>query len=137
MNVIISSSVEVQNNDFASRVHSETNRLQFLATDILSRVERTQPRDAYCVAAITNADLYPSAEWNFVLGHVSLTNGCGMFSFGREIDDNVVQSDWPKYVWRLFKVSSSESSNSFFALLITSCGNWHYISCAECAYLDV
>jgi len=106
VNVVISDLVEVQRNNFTSRVHSRTNRLQFLATDILSSVERTRPRDAYCVAAITNADLYPSPEWNFVLGHASLTTGCGVFSFGREIDDNVVQSDWPKYVWRLFKVSA-------------------------------
>ena len=106
VNVVISDLVEVQQNDFTSRVHSRTNRLQFLVTDILSSVERTRPRDAYCVAVITNADLYPSPEWNFVLGHASLTTGCGVFSFGREIDDNVVQSDWPKYVWRLFKVSA-------------------------------
>ena len=108
-NVVVSPPVEIQCNDFTARVHSLTNRLQFLVTDILVHIERRRPRDAYCVAAITNADLYPSPEWNFVLGHASLTSGCGVFSFGREIDDNVEQSDWPKYIWRLFKVSNSIS----------------------------
>lgn len=102
--VVVSTPVEIRHNDFTARVHSLTNRLQFLVTDILMHIERWRPRDAYCVAAITNADLYPSPEWNFVLGHASLTTGCGVFSFGREIDDNVDQSDWPKYIWRLFKV---------------------------------
>jgi len=102
--IVVSNPVEIQRNNFTARVHKLTNRLQFLATDILVYVERNRPRDAYCVAAITNTDLYPSAEWNFVLGHASLTTGCGVFSFGREIDDNVKQSDWPKYIWRLFKV---------------------------------
>lgn len=105
--VVVSTAVEIPRDDFTARVHSLTNRLQFLATDILVDVERRRrPRDAYCVAAITNADLYPSPEWNFVLGHASLTTGCGVFSFGREIDDDVEQSDWPKYIWRLFKVSN-------------------------------
>lgn len=102
--VVLLAPVELQRNDFTARVHSLTNRLQFLVTDILVHMERRRPCDAYCVAAITNADLYPSPEWNFVLGHASLTTGCGVFSFGREIDDNVEQSDWPKYIWRLFKV---------------------------------
>lgn len=104
--VVVSAPVEIQRDDFTARVHSLTNRLQFLVTDILVDIERKRSRDAYCVAAITNADLYPSPEWNFVLGHASLTTGCGVFSFGREIDDNVEQSDWPKYIWRLFKVMS-------------------------------
>ena len=102
--VVVSPPLEIQHNDFTARIHSLTNRLQFLVPDILLHLERERPCDAYCVAAITNADLYPSPEWNFVLGHASLTTGCGVFSFGREIDDNVEQSDWPKYIWRLFKV---------------------------------
>ena len=119
INVVVSSPVEIQRNDFTARVHSLTNRLQFLVTDILVHIERRRPRDAYCVAAITNADLYPSPEWNFVLGHASLTTGCGVFSFGREIDDNVEQSDWPKYIWRLFKVSNSNSNSVYYKLILS------------------
>ena len=121
--VVVSSPLEIRQIDFTSRVHSVTNRLQFLVTDILEHIERGRPRDAYCVAAITNADLYPSPEWNFVLGHASLTSGCGVFSFGREIDDNVEQSDWPKYIWRLFKVCNiiitKERNYSLISRLLT------------------
>lgn len=69
--------------NLTSRVHQETRRTQYLVGDILRFLERRRPRYAQCVMAVTTVDLYPSSEWNFVLGHASLTSGCGVFGFGR------------------------------------------------------
>lgn len=40
------------------------------------------PDDAYCTVGITWVDLYPSDEWNFVLGESSCIDGCAVMSFG-------------------------------------------------------
>ena len=69
--------------NLTSRVHKDTQRLQYLVGDILKYLERRRPRHAQCVIAVTTVDLFPSSEWNFVLGHASLTSGCGVFGFGR------------------------------------------------------
>ena len=69
--------------NLSSRIHEATSREQFLVGDILKYLKAHRPRDAYSVIGITTADLYPSEQENFVLGHASLTSGCGVFSFGR------------------------------------------------------
>ena len=66
-----------------SRVHTSTNRTQYLVGDILAYLQRHRPSHAQCVMGVATVDLYPSPEWNFVLGHASLTSGCGIFGFGR------------------------------------------------------
>ena len=66
-----------------SRIHPSTNRRQYLVADILSYLQRRRPSHAQCVIGVATVDLYPSPEWNFVLGHASLTSGCGIFGFGR------------------------------------------------------
>ena len=74
--------------NLTSRVHKTTNREQFLVGDILRHFKTHRPRDAH-VVGITTADLYPCEEENFVLGHASLTSGCGVFSFGRYFNSQV------------------------------------------------
>ena len=69
--------------NLASRVHPSTSRTQYLVGDILAYLQRCRPRHAQCVMGVATVDLYPSPEWNFVLGHASLTSGCGIFGFGR------------------------------------------------------
>ena len=65
------------------RVHQATNREQFLVSDIQKFLKSRRPRRAFCTLGVTVADLYPSPEWNFVLGEASMGEGCGVFSFGR------------------------------------------------------
>lgn len=65
------------------RVHQTTNREQFLVSDIRKFLQSRRPRKAFCILGVTVADLYPSPEWNFVLGEASMAQGCGVFSFGR------------------------------------------------------
>ena len=74
--------------NLTSRVHETTNREQFLVGDILRHFKTHKPRDTH-VVGITTADLYPCEEENFVLGHASLTSGCGVFSFGRYFNSQV------------------------------------------------
>lgn len=74
--------------NLTSRVHETTNRGQFLVGDILRHFKTHKPRDTH-VVGITTADLYPCEEENFVLGHASLTSGCGVFSFGRYFNSQV------------------------------------------------
>ena len=66
-----------------SRVHSSTNRRQFLVDDIISYLKKSVLSHCYCVLGVTVVDLYPGPEWNFVLGQASFENGCGVLSFGR------------------------------------------------------
>lgn len=69
--------------NLTSRVHPDTQRLQYLVGDINKYLQRRRPSHAQCVIGVTTVDLYPSPDWNFVLGHASLTTGCGVFGFGR------------------------------------------------------
>ena len=65
------------------RVHQTTNREQFLVSDIRKFLQSQRPSRAFCILGVTVADLYPSPEWNFVLGEASQAQGGGVFSFGR------------------------------------------------------
>lgn len=69
--------------NLTSRVHPDTQRLQYLVGDINRYLQQRRPSHAQCVIGVTTVDLYPSPDWNFVLGHASLTTGCGVFGFGR------------------------------------------------------
>jgi archaemetzincin len=67
--------------DVTRRVHHGGPQLN--ATDILDRMEPQLPDDAYCVIAVTWADLYPDDTYNFVFGLARLTARVGVFSFAR------------------------------------------------------
>ena len=66
-----------------SRVHADTQREQFLVGDLLRHLKTRRPRHALTVAGVTLVDLYPGPQWNFVMGHALLTEGCAVVSFGR------------------------------------------------------
>jgi len=40
-------------------------------------------KETFCILGVTNRDLYPRDEWNFVFGLASLGDACGVFSFCR------------------------------------------------------
>jgi len=66
-----------------SRTHPITRQRQLLTSDILFWLQTRLPKNAYCILAITMADLYPADEWNFVFGQASLRKRVGVYSFLR------------------------------------------------------
>ena len=96
-----------------SRVHSSTDRRQYLVGDILNHLCRQRPSHAQCVIAMTTVDLYSSPDTNFVLGHAYLHTGCAVFSFGRYFtsrfsDKLPTARDQLRELWVLARVVSHE-----------------------------
>ncbi len=93
-----------------TRVHTETGREQILINDLMKYLKKYKLNKVYCVVGITIVDLYPGQEWNFTLGHASLTEGVAMCSFGRHFNSRV-SSSLPSLqqqlsnMWVLVKVS--------------------------------
>lgn len=92
------------------RVHSSTNREQYLVGDLLKYLQSICPKYAFSIVGVTMVDIYPGPEWNFVLGQASITTGCGVFSFGRffktssEVDRVIAESSQVKELWILLRV---------------------------------
>ena len=42
--------------------------LQLNASEILQALKLYKVRDTFCILAVSNTDLYPRDEWNFVFG---------------------------------------------------------------------
>ena len=101
--------------NLTSRVHASTQRRQYLAGDIEKYLERRRrPRHAQCVVGVTPVDLYPSPQWNFVMGHASLTSGCAVFGFGRYFSSQFAATSpsSPSFSSPSSSSSSSPSSSS-------------------------
>lgn len=101
--------------NLTSRVHARTNRTQFLVPDLLKHLKSRRPRNAYCVVGVTLFDLYPSPEWNFVMGHALLTEGCAVFTFGRHFNSEQAPCEGEgallgqlKHLWVLMRVMTHE-----------------------------
>jgi archaemetzincin len=66
-----------------SRINPYTKKPQLLTSDILGILKDRLPEDAFCLLAITMADLYPDESWNFVFGQASLRSRVAVYSFAR------------------------------------------------------
>jgi archaemetzincin len=66
-----------------TRTNPYTHQEQLLTRDILHRLSKNLPENAFCVVAITIRDLYPAPSWNFVFGEASLRDRVGVYSFAR------------------------------------------------------
>jgi len=56
---------------------------QFNSREISAVLKTLKKKDTFCVLGITNQDLYPHEDYNFVFGEANLDNACGVFSFCR------------------------------------------------------
>ena len=56
---------------------------QLHASEILSALKQYKVNDTFCILAMTNQDVYPGEEWNYVFGLANQASGCGIFSFCR------------------------------------------------------
>ena len=74
----------------ASKISNRENDFgkQYNAREIISALKPFRTKETYCVLAITNFDLYPQDDWNFVFGLASLDTQCGVFSFCRNFSDD-------------------------------------------------
>jgi archaemetzincin len=83
MDVAVFSPAARSEHKFTTRINLLTRNRQILTRDVLALLKKNFPVDAFCVLAITMADLYPDPSWNFVFGQASLHERVGVFSFAR------------------------------------------------------
>lgn len=97
----------------AKRIRSN-NQEQILATYVLDSILiKKKPKDAVVLMGITEKDLFPSPEWNYVFGLASYENGVGVTSMFRFYDGNLTESNFNKSLERLLKISSHEIGHMF------------------------
>ena len=90
------------------------NHEQLLAGYILENlILKHKPKDALVVMAITQKDLYPKPEWNYVFGLASYQMGIGVTSMYRFHDGNLNSFNFKKSLLRLNKISSHEIGHMF------------------------
>lgn len=102
----------------ASRLETwERKQRQYLTGDILKRLGKQVPRDAYAVLGITLEDLYPGPNWNYVFGTATLRNRVGIYSFARydpAFYGEPRPADWRRLVLRRScKVLAHETGHMF------------------------
>lgn len=90
------------------------NHEQLLAGYILDHLLlKNKPKDALVMMAITQKDLYPKPEWNYVFGLASYQKGIGVTSMYRFHDGNLNNTNFNKSLLRLNKISSHEIGHMF------------------------
>lgn len=87
---------------------------QLLAGYILNNILiKNKPKDAVVLMAITQKDLFPKPEWNYVFGLASYQNGVGVTSMYRFHDGNLNKENFNTSLLRLAKISSHEIGHMF------------------------
>lgn len=66
-----------------SRANQYTGAAQLLAPEVMTWLGRRVPADAYAIIALTDVDLYPEDDWNFVFGMGAFKERVGVYSFAR------------------------------------------------------
>lgn len=100
---------------------SKDGQEQILAGYVLDSVLiKRKPKDALILMGITERDLYPIPEWNYVFGLASYENGVGVTSIYRFANGHLTDSNFNESLTRLMKISSHEIGHMFG---ITHCLN--------------
>ena len=89
------------------------NNIQFFAPNVLSILKKRKPKNAIVYMAISEKDLYPNPEWNFVFGMASLRENVGVTSMHRLLKFDLGMLDFNKSLSRLIKVASHEIGHMF------------------------
>lgn len=106
----------ISNKNFPKNVQriSKNGHQQILAGYILDSILiKRKPKDAVVLMGITERDLFPKPEWNYVFGLASYQNGVGVTSMYRFADGNLSESNFNKSLERLIKISSHEIGHMF------------------------
>jgi len=64
-------------------IRQKGENIQLNAAEICAALNFYKPRDAYCLLGVTNTDIYPRPEWDFVFGYANIGARTGVFSFAR------------------------------------------------------
>ena len=75
--------IALDDSKFTTRRNQYTGNPQVLTGDVLKFLKLRVVSDAFCILAITMADLYPEPSWNFVFGQATLRDRVGVYSFAR------------------------------------------------------
>ena len=75
--------INLKSLNIESRINGYTNKIQYNASQINSKMAKFVPNDAHCVLSILLDDLYPKPDWNFVFGLANIQQRVGVFSFAR------------------------------------------------------
>lgn len=87
---------------------------QILASYVLdSFLIKRKPKDAVVLMGITERDLFPRPEWNYVFGYASYEDGVGVTSIYRFANGNLIDSNFNDSFQRLIKISSHEIGHMF------------------------
>ncbi len=96
------------------------NDTQYYAPFILNEIlAKRMPADAITLMALTEKDLYPNPDWNFVFGLANLRKRVGVTSIYRLLEKPEGVIDETKSLERLIKVASHEISHMFTILHCT------------------
>jgi archaemetzincin len=97
----------------ARRISSEGQE-QILASYVLDSILiKQKPKDAVIVMGITEKDLFPKPEWNYVFGLASYEDGVGVTSMYRFSHGNLSDANFNECLERLIKISSHEIGHMF------------------------
>lgn len=87
---------------------------QILAGYVLDSILiKRKPNDAVVFMGITERDLFPKPEWNYVFGLASYKDGVGVTSMFRFYNGNLTESGSNEGLERLLKISSHEIGHMF------------------------
>lgn len=87
---------------------------QILAGYVLENVLiKRKPKDGVVLMGITEKDLFPRPEWNYVFGQASYKDGVGVTSMYRFSNGNLSESNFNESLERLIKISSHEIGHMF------------------------
>lgn len=87
---------------------------QVLAGYVLDSVlMKRKPKDAIVLMGITERDLFPKPEWNYVFGFASYENGVGVTSIYRFANGHLTDFNFNESLTRLMKISSHEIGHMF------------------------
>lgn len=83
---------------------------QILSTWVLDMLKPKRPADAVAVLALTNVDLWPGENWNFVFGQASLSERVGVWSVWRFGDP---ERDYTRVLRRTLQTATHETGHMF------------------------
>ncbi|MFZ4931280.1 Zn-dependent protease [Chryseobacterium sp. Mn2064] len=93
---------------------SKEGQEQILAGYVLDSILiKRKPKDAVVLMGITEKDLFPLPEWNYVFGLASYEDGVGVTSIYRFANGGLTASNFNESLLRLIKIGSHEIGHMF------------------------